>query len=165
MSAKPEAVLTKRILKALRGKGGFWTKIHGGAYQATGLPDIIGVYEGCFYGLEVKTPKGGQPTARQALVLRLIKSAGGVSGVVRDPQDALKLLSKHRNRSVRLFSPKKWLTASQTCAKIGLGLGDRPISRWKLNRLLEEGMITMRSYGKRRYYSDKSINIFLKGKA
>ncbi len=160
MSTKPEAVLTRRILKALRSKGGFWAKIHGGPYQVTGLPDIIGVYEGRFYGMEVKLLKGGQPTARQALALRLIKAAGGVSGVVRDPQDALKLL---RKRNAMLFGPKKWLTASQAGAKIGLGLGDRPISRWRLNKLGEEGVITMRSYGSRRYYNAKSIDTFLKG--
>ncbi len=160
MSVKPEAALTRRILKTLRRKGGFWAKIHGGPYQVTGLPDIIGVYEGRFYGMEVKLPKGGQPTARQALTLRLIKAAGGVSGVVRSPQEGIKLL---RKRSEMLFGPKKWLTASQTCAKIGLGLGDRPISRWRLNRLAEEGVITTRSYGSRRYYNVKSIDTFLQG--
>jgi len=160
MTVKPESALTRRILKALRGRGGFWTKVHGGPYQATGLPDIIGVYEGRFYGMEVKLPKGGQPTARQALALRLIEAAGGVSGVVRGPTDALKLL---RKRNAMLFGPKKWLTASQVCAKIGLELGDRPISRWKLNRLVKEGVITTRSYSSRRYYSAKSIDIFLRG--
>ncbi len=88
---KPETVLTRRILMSLREMGGIWEKIHGGPFQVTALPDIIGCYEGYFFGLEVKLPgKERSLTRRQALILSRIKTRGkGVSGVITSPEEAM----------------------------------------------------------------------------
>lgn len=162
MVRKPETALTKRVLDKLRKVGGFWVKIHGGPWQTSGLPDIVGCYLGRFYGFEVKVGDN-QPTKRQALVLSLIEQAGGVSRVVRDPQDALDALVSKPVDSDKLFPGRDWLAASQTCVVIGLSIGEKPISQWKLRRLVEAGSIRSRYYGQRRYYSMKSIQKFLEG--
>src|SRR3972149_6199879 len=157
MTKKPETVLAKKILRLLREKAGFWAKIHGGPYQVTGLPDIIGCYRGRFYGFEVKVRERDQPTARQLLTLRLIRQAEGISRVVRGPTDALDTL---QDGHIRLYMDRRWLTASQATVMIGMELGDKPISRWKLDKLAREEKVRTRAYSGRRYYSVKSINHF-----
>ena len=160
MTEKPETALTRKILKRLRQEGGFWTKIHGGPYQSVGLPDIVGCHRGRFYGFEVKVRERDQPTARQSLTLLLIRQAGGVSRVIRGPADALNAI---RGDYTSLYMDRRWLTASQAAVMIGMELGDKPISRWKLDKLVKEEKVRTRAYGGRRYYSVKSINNFLKG--
>lgn len=73
-----ESALTKSIMKKLRGKGGFWIKIHGGPFQVLGIPDIIGCYQGRFCAFEVKRP-GRDLTPIQAATIQMIKKAGGVA--------------------------------------------------------------------------------------
>ena len=82
MPSKPETKIVKKALEYLRSHGGKWTKIHGGPYQEVGLPDIIGCYEGRFYGLECKTPSAYKHvemhlTQSQRCCLEEIHSNGG----------------------------------------------------------------------------------------
>lgn len=97
---QPEARLSKKILKALKANGGYWVKVHGSAMQTTGLPDIIGCYEGWFVGFEVKLP-GRESTLslRQSVNLRRIEHSGGVPHVVTSPEDALEVVLRLRKRS------------------------------------------------------------------
>jgi len=163
MTKKPESLRVQKILVSLRKQGGWWTKVHGGAFQTTGLPDIIGCYEGIFYGFEVKNSTKAKVTARQALVIKLIADVGkGVSGVIVEPEDALKMIRKSQLASKRLFANKKWLTSSQACVKIGLSTGDKPISLWKLKALHSAGHIKSKMIGTRAFYSLASIRQYLK---
>lgn len=95
MPRQPEGKLAQKILTALREEGGWWTKIHGGEFQAVGLPDIIGCYKGYFIGIEVKLP-GEKPTARQRWVLNQIGLADGTATVVTSVEEALEVLSEFR---------------------------------------------------------------------
>jgi hypothetical protein len=52
-----------------------------GGWGKSGVPDIIGCYEGLFLGLECKAGKG-KPTKLQELNLRLINEAGGYGIIV-----------------------------------------------------------------------------------
>ena len=81
---KPETKLVKDILNFLkRYEKSWWVKIHGSAYQASGIPDIIGVYKGRFIAFEVKLPdKEHTVSRRQALMVVRITLAGGVAKVV-----------------------------------------------------------------------------------
>lgn len=90
-----ESSLVRRILKALKGRGGYWFKVHGHPGQTRGLPDIIGVYQGRFVGLEVKVPhRKDRVTELQAYTLEQIRQAGGVGEVVTSVQDALDIISQ-----------------------------------------------------------------------
>jgi hypothetical protein len=50
---------------------------------ASGVPDIVGCYEGRFFGIECKAGKN-KPTPLQLKNLLLIQSAGGIAAVVNE---------------------------------------------------------------------------------
>jgi len=88
-----ESNLTRAILKKLKGRGGFWFQVHGHPGQLRGLPDILGVYQGRFIGLEVKTPRRkNKATELQKYVLEQIQKSGGIAGVVTSVEEALQLI-------------------------------------------------------------------------
>lgn len=91
MAKKPETRLQQRIQTALnREVGGWWTKIHGGPFQAAGIPDLIGCVEGLFFALEVKLPRGGVVSEIQEVTMRKIRKKGkGIACVVTSPEEAL----------------------------------------------------------------------------
>jgi hypothetical protein len=76
--------LQKKIVKVLNSyEGTFFTRIHGSPYQRMGLPDVVGVWQGTFYGLEVKLPgKERNLTAIQQRTLDKINAAGGIGEMV-----------------------------------------------------------------------------------
>lgn len=84
--SQPESRIVRVILAHLRASGAFCFKVHGSEYMMAGLPDIVGVRDGRFFGFEVKTPIG-KASERQLYVLDLIKGAGGIAGVVRSVAD------------------------------------------------------------------------------
>ena len=89
----PEAALRTKMVKALRERGGLWVVIHQSGTQTIGLPDILGCFEGRFFGIEVKRPgKESTLTERQRLILRRIRDAGGRSGVATTVEHALRFL-------------------------------------------------------------------------
>ena len=73
----------------------YCVKIHGGIHQARGLPDIVGVANGYFFGLEVKMPgKEHTVTEIQAKKLDDIDAAGGITGVVTSVQQAIEIIEE-----------------------------------------------------------------------
>lgn len=90
MSTQPETRLQQRIQKRLKKEvGGWWFKVHGGPFQAAGIPDLIGCVEGLFFGFEVKTATGA-PSEIQIFTLRAIRQKGGaVAKIVRTPEAAV----------------------------------------------------------------------------
>lgn len=88
-----ESRLRTNIVKALKNYSGEWFVIWQDGHQEKGLPDILGCYQGKFYALEVKLPgKIHTLSRRQDYVLKRIRDAGGVSGVVTSVNDALTLV-------------------------------------------------------------------------
>lgn len=89
--AGPEARIVKKIREHLERNYPdiFFFKVWGNEQQMSGLPDLIGCWQGRFFGLEVKTPEThGRLTERQKYVMRKIERAGGVVGVVTSTDDA-----------------------------------------------------------------------------
>ncbi len=89
MKEKP---LVKKLKKKLGEEvGGFWVKIHGGLFQFTGLPDLIGCVKGKFIAIEAKAPgRLDNVTPRQQFVLDAITKAGGLAFAADDVATALK---------------------------------------------------------------------------
>jgi hypothetical protein len=54
-----------------------------GGYGVRGIPDIIGVYNGHFFAIEVKAP-GGKPKPWQEMIMGRIQKAGGIAIVADD---------------------------------------------------------------------------------
>lgn len=67
----------------------------GGRWQrfglAPGMPDIIGIYNGKFVAIEVKTPRG-RPTEEQNQWIYLIQKNQGLAGIARNVSDALRII-------------------------------------------------------------------------
>ena len=84
----PETVITNRILDRLEAEGGWWFKVHGSIFQKSGIPDIIGCYQGHFIAIEVKTGTG-VASKLQKIILKQINKAGGKTGIARSVEDAL----------------------------------------------------------------------------
>ena len=84
-----ERTITIEIFMWLK-KSGYWAvKIHGAAYQTSGLPDIIAIdRKGRFVGLEVKRPMVGKVTDLQKKTLESINMGGGYAVVVRSVDEA-----------------------------------------------------------------------------
>lgn len=93
MGKKPETRLVNQILKSLRQHGGWWFKVHGSPMQVSGIPDILGCYEGRFIALEAKMPDG-KLSARQELIMQRINDAGGIALTVTNPEHAMGLINE-----------------------------------------------------------------------
>jgi|SRR4051812_7953782 hypothetical protein len=86
-----ESRLSSKIQDALRARGWFCFKVHGGPLMMAGLPDLIVCAEGLFIGLETKHPETRNNTSpRQDYVHSKIQQAGGVAVVVCSPAEAVR---------------------------------------------------------------------------
>lgn len=91
-----EKRIVTKILKVLREQGGWWIKTHGGSYQESGLPDIIGSLRGRFVSFEVKKP-GEEASEIQKYVMKQIREEGeGVATIITSPEEALEVLDGWR---------------------------------------------------------------------
>lgn len=86
-----EANTVAAIRRALLDRGAFVVKLHGGAMQRAGLPDLVVIYRGRTYWFEVKQP-GGRPTPLQAATIDAIRAAGGAAYVVTSVAEALRIV-------------------------------------------------------------------------
>lgn len=93
---------SKIILPSIIAKvGGCWWKIHGGASQESGIPDLVGVVSSRFIGIEVKRPDNKKGCSKmQEYQIERIRRHGGVGIVVRTPEDVHRLLSLHGGKYI-----------------------------------------------------------------
>ena len=95
MSRQPESRLSGKIMLALRQRGAWCFKVHGSAAQMSGVPDILGVWHGVFFGIETKMPgKEHSRSARQRLVMGDIQRAGGIAFVSSSVAHSLETLDR-----------------------------------------------------------------------
>lgn len=120
MADGPEKRLEKRIVSAISREwpGSFVLKVHGGAFQTAGIPDLLVVMEGRLVGIEVKARRPGESIERltkrvswlQWGVIDNLRAAGAVAGVVWTVEDALALvrasLSGEDYSSIGLTRPR-----------------------------------------------------------
>ena len=83
MAMTPEGKVKRVVVKQLKELGAYYFFPMTGGYGKSGVPDIIGCYEGKFFGIECKAGKN-TPTALQEKNLRDIKEAKGPSWVVNE---------------------------------------------------------------------------------
>lgn len=104
MAVQPETRLTNRIRGTIldRWPRAWVMKVAGGLYQTAGIPDLLVLIDGHFFGLEVKCPKPGESdnaarkraTLRQRLALDAIRKAGGTAAVIISPEEALWIIGR-----------------------------------------------------------------------
>ena len=83
MAMTPEAKVKKKVADALKKLGAYYFYPATGGYGKSGVPDIVGCYEGRFFGIECKAGKG-KTTTLQDMNLKQITAAGGISAVVNE---------------------------------------------------------------------------------
>lgn len=83
MALTPEKKVKDRVRKILDGLGAYYFFPATGGYGRSGVPDIVGCYNGVFFGIECKAGKG-TTTALQDRELQRIKDAGGIALVVNE---------------------------------------------------------------------------------
>lgn len=93
-----ESYYQDKIRKRLRQKypEGFCRKISQGVYAEAGIPDLLFIYEGHYFGFEVKRPLVGRLSDIQRRTIRLIEKAGGTATVVCWPEEAIKTVEDWR---------------------------------------------------------------------
>ena len=83
MAMTPEAKVKKKVADALKKLGAYYFYPVTGGYGKSGVPDIVGCYEGRFFGIECKAGKG-KTTTLQDMNLKQITASGGISAVVNE---------------------------------------------------------------------------------
>lgn len=79
----PEAKVKKKVVDLLKGYGAYYFYPVTGGYGRSGVPDIVGVLHGRFFGIECKAGKG-KVTPLQQRNLDDIAKAGGVAMVINE---------------------------------------------------------------------------------
>lgn len=89
-----EKTITNAIMKTAKSEGWWVMKVHGGAYQMSGIPDILAIKAGRAVFLEVKQP-GKAPTPLQEQRMHEIRTVGGaVAETVTSKHEAMEVLSR-----------------------------------------------------------------------
>jgi Holliday junction resolvase len=83
MAMTPEAKVKKKVVAHLKTLGAYYFYPVTGGYGKSGVPDIIGCYDGKFFGIECKAGSN-KPTALQEKNLSDIKKSGGISLVINE---------------------------------------------------------------------------------
>jgi Holliday junction resolvase len=87
-----ESAIVNKIVAALRARGCFVAKLHGGPTQQAGLPDLLVIHAGRVVFLEVKRP-GEQPTKLQEHTLAKLRGHGATAVVVTCEREAIEAVS------------------------------------------------------------------------
>ena len=89
-----ESYFQKKILDYLKKNvpDAFVWKETSGAYSQRGIPDINCIFNGQYYGFEVKRPFIGKLSKLQEQTMKKIREAGGVAEVVSFVEDVEKIL-------------------------------------------------------------------------
>lgn len=83
MAMTPEAKVKKKVVAVLKDLGAYYFYPVTGGYGTSGVPDIVGCYQGTFFGIECKAGKN-KPTPLQQLALDNISKQGGLALVVNE---------------------------------------------------------------------------------
>ncbi len=88
---KKEGYYQSEIKEALKTKypDAFVVKISQGAYSEGGIPDVLMIKDGHYFGFEVKRPVVGIRSKLQEETVRKIQAAGGTATFVRWPEEAI----------------------------------------------------------------------------
>lgn len=86
-----EMEITHSIRSLLKQFGIFHWKVWQGMGSAPGVPDIVGIHQGKFLGIEVKTASG-KLSPHQERFLKNINAAGGIAFVARSLDDVIEKL-------------------------------------------------------------------------
>lgn len=79
--------------------GAFVAKIAQGPYSYGGIPDLMVIYKGLYFGFEVKRPLLGEVSRIQLQTIAKIQKAGGTAAVVRWPEEAIAIIEQREGKA------------------------------------------------------------------
>lgn len=88
----PEREITAQIRSVLKTFGVFHWKVWQGLGSTPGVPDIVGIFNGKFLGIEVKA-KNGKVSPHQQRFLDNINANGGIGFVAYSAEDVMNTLN------------------------------------------------------------------------
>ena len=83
MADTPEKKVKRSVVALLKGMGAYHFFPATGGYGTSGVPDIVGCYQGLFFGIECKAGTN-KPTPLQIKNLAAITAAGGIALVINE---------------------------------------------------------------------------------
>ena len=83
MAMTPEKRVKEAVRKQLRSVGAYYFFPATGGYGKSGVPDIVGCYQGKFFGIECKAG-AGKLTTLQTKNLQEIRACDGIAMVVNE---------------------------------------------------------------------------------
>ena len=103
---KKESYYQDKIKRTLKAKypTAFIRKISQGLYSEAGIPDIMMIYQGHYFGFEIKRPVVGIPSKLQEETIRQITAAGGTACIVRWSEEAIQAIERYMNEAVKNLS-------------------------------------------------------------
>lgn len=92
-----EAYFQTKVKKALekRFPEAVTVKIAQGYYSQNGIPDIMVIKDGHYFGFEIKRPVLGALSAIQRQAISRIRNAGGTAEVVSYPEEAIRIIEDY----------------------------------------------------------------------
>lgn len=87
-----EAYFQKKVIP-----NAYIAKIAQGMYSQGGIPDVLCILDGHYFGFEIKRPVFGNISKLQGAAIEKIRNAGGTAGIVSWPEEAAKIISRWRN--------------------------------------------------------------------
>ena len=89
-----EKYFQKKIMDALAKEypDAYIVKVSQGAYSTGGIPDIMCIVRGRYFGFEVKRPVFGEVSKLQELAVQRINASGGTAAIVTYPEEAVSVL-------------------------------------------------------------------------
>ena len=94
---KKEGYYQSEIKETLKKKypDAFVVKISLGAYSEGGIPDVMFIKDGHYFGFEVKRPVVGIRSKLQEQTARMIQAAGGTAAFVCYPEEAIREVEEY----------------------------------------------------------------------
>lgn len=94
---KKEGYYQSEIKETLKKKypDAFVVKISQGAYSQAGIPDVLMIKDGHYFGFEVKRPVVGIRSKLQEQTARMIQAAGGTAAFVCWPEEAIREVEEY----------------------------------------------------------------------
>lgn len=94
-----EAYFQKKVINGLKKQfpDAYIAKIAQGMYSQGGIPDVLCVLDGHYFGFEIKRPIFGNVSKLQGAAIEKIKNAGGTAGIVTYPEEAAEIIDSRRN--------------------------------------------------------------------
>jgi len=90
-SEKKEAALQRDCEEYLTKIGAWWLHLRNAKRNKSGVPDLIIVYRGKAYGIELKA-RSGKATREQMINLAYLKAQGATTGIARTFDEFRKIL-------------------------------------------------------------------------